>query len=72
MRVFDYMHAKLVSRTSGRWHAIGPVIYVQPASWWMLHFYARWFRLPEQRGWHWGLTVWMGEHGPRLHRGGRP
>lgn len=56
------------SRTFGKWHALGPWLCVERGPL-MLHFYARWFRLPYQHGWHWGLTFRAGRS-HAFHRGG--
>jgi hypothetical protein len=50
------MAGGIVSKTFGRWHALGPYLYLERGGF-MLHFYARWFRLPEQQGWHWGASL---------------
>lgn len=51
-----YIHGAVLSRTFGRWHALGPALYVQVGDRY-LHFYARWFRLPYQHGWYWSFAV---------------
>ena len=53
------MSGGIVSRTFGRWHALGPYIYVERGGF-MLHAGARWFRLEYQRGPHWWLTLRIG------------
>jgi hypothetical protein len=46
----------LVSRTFGRWHALGPYIYAERGGF-MLHAGVRWFRLDYQHGLRWWWTL---------------
>jgi hypothetical protein len=46
----------VVSRTFGRWHAVGPYAYVERGGF-MLHLWFRYFRLPWQHGLRWGYTL---------------
>lgn len=53
------MSSGIVSRTFGRWHALGPYLYFERGRF-MLHVWLRWFRLDWQHGLRWGYTLRIG------------
>jgi len=50
------MSAGFVSRTFGRWHGLGPWIYFERGGF-MLHAWARYFRLEWHRGFKWRVCL---------------
>lgn len=51
-----HLSGGFLSRTFGRWHALGPYVYAERGGF-MLHLWFRWFRLEYQHGLRWGYTL---------------